>query len=71
MIQLINIAKKVCFPEKLKKENFGYFPFAVSRKLLSESSCHGLNCYIFEYLLMYQFDFTDIIRTILYHIFLS
>ena len=72
MIQLINIAKKVSFSRKLKKDNFGFFfPFAVSRRLLSESSGHGLNCNIFKNLMMGQFDFTDIIITILYHIFLS
>ena len=71
MIQLIDIAKKVFFPENLKKDNFGFFPpFAVSRRLLSESSGHGLNCNIFEYLMMYQFDFTDNIIAILYHLFL-
>ena len=53
-----------------KKDNFGFFPFAVLRRLLSESSGHSLNCNIFEYLMMYQFDFTDIIITILYRIFL-
>ena len=53
-----------------KKTILDFFPFAVSRRLLSESSGHGLNCNIFEYLMMYQFDFTDIIITILYHIFL-
>ena len=59
------------FPENGKKDNFGFFfPFAVLRRLLSESSGHGLNCNIFEYLMMYQFDFTDIIIKILYHIFL-
>ena len=40
------------------------------RRLLSESSGRDLNCNIFECLMMYQFDFTDIIITILYHIFL-
>ena len=69
MIQLINIAKKVCFSRKLKKKTiFDFFPFAVSRRLLSESSGHSLNYNIFEYLMMYQFDFTVIIITILYHI---
>ena len=53
-----------------KKTILDFFPFAVSRRLLSESSGHGLNCNVFEYLMMYQFDFTDIIITILYHIFL-
>ena len=33
-----------------------------------QSSGNNLNCNIFEYLMMYQFDFTDIIITILYHI---
>ena len=71
MIQLINIAETVAFSWKLKKkDNFGFFPFAVSRRLLSESSGHSLNRNIFEYLMMFQFDFTDIIITILYHIFL-
>ena len=71
MIQLINIAKKVCFSRKFKKkDNLDFFPFAVSRRILSESSGHSLSCNIFEYLMMYQFDFTDIIITVLYHIFL-
>ena len=71
MNQLIKIAKKVHFSWKFKKkEILNFFPFAVSRRLLSDSSGHGLNCNIFEYLMMYQFDFTDIIITILYHIFL-
>ena len=70
MIQLINIAKKVFFPKIEKNDKFGFFPFAVSRRLLQDSSGHSLNSNIFEYLMMYQFDFTDIIITILYHIFL-
>ena len=71
MNQLINITNKVRCSWKLKKkDNFVFFfPFTVSRRLLLESSGHGLNCDIFEYLMMYQFDFTDIIITILYHLF--
>ena len=38
--------------------------------LLSEASDHGLSCNVFEYRMMYPFDFTDIIIAILYHIFL-
>ena len=67
MIQLISIAKKGVFFLKIEnKSNFDFFPFAVSRRLLSESSGNGPNCNIFEYLMMYQFDSTDIIITILY-----
>ena len=58
------------FPKIEKNTIWDFFPFAVLRRLLSESSGHGLNSNIFEYLMMYQFDFTDIIITILYHIFL-
>ena len=45
-----------------KKAIFDFFSICSLEGLLSESSGHSLNCNIFEYLMIYQFDFTDIIN---------
>ena len=67
MIHLINIAKKVCFSRKLKKKTIFDFFFHLQSR---EGSYQSSGNIIFEYLMMYQFDFIDIIITVLYHIFL-